>query len=138
MATLSPDVMIETLLRENRLPEERHCANCGVRTDDLRIAEIFCQQALAVQESRVTYPWFLSLFAGLFGGAFGWLLFSSASGETEVLGEDIFYLLPVRLCTHCGKDLTDQHMVRLFQTVPVYQDLLFKYPNSRIRVARPY
>ncbi len=60
-----------------------------------------------------------------------------AGGERRVLGRDVSYRLPVRACTACGQGLDSSGMRKLLGSVPLYAQLLAKYPLAQVKVTRP-
>ncbi len=123
---VSADVVIETLLREGRLPEERDCVGCDLPTEDVSYAHVECARAEVRKPGWTLNPLWLLV---------GYLVFKR-EGEVQVRGRDVAYRLPVRVCEGCARGLNNSGIRRLLEQVPLYAQLLAKYPRARVSLAR--
>jgi hypothetical protein len=130
---LSPEKVVETLLLAGKLPEERHCVLCATATDGLVCCTTECERAY-VQSGRP--PWWAYLLGFL---TFGWIgaavVHSSSGGDREV-GRDRIFPLPLRVCENCKPRLNGPAALKAaLSRVPVYRDLLAKYPWARVTLS---
>jgi hypothetical protein len=58
---------------------------------------------------------------------------ASRNDAAPPLGRNVRYLLPIRLCSTCSKNCGRSDFKLLLCSVPVYADLLAKYPHATIR-----
>ncbi len=126
--------VVETLLLAGKLPEERHCVVCATATEGVLCCTTECERA-HVTGGR---PWWAYLLGFL---TLGWLgaaaVYASAGGEQE-WGTDRIFPLPLRVCASCQRRLNGTAELKAaLCRVPVYRELLEKYPNARIEVSSP-
>jgi hypothetical protein len=121
-AVLGPELLIEDALRRGELPTSSSCARCGEVTAHCAWVWAECEQA------QIKEPgWTISPLALLFG----WLILRR-SGETRVLGRDLSFRLPIRLCAGCCGGLGGRGLREVFAKEPLYQRLLDKYPQASL------
>jgi hypothetical protein len=119
---VSPELMIEALLRENGLPEGPDCVVCSAATDEVRYVWADCEKPTIKKPGWTINPLML---------LFGWWVFYR-SGETRVLGRDITYRLPLRVCRVCADGLRGSGVKDILCRVPLYERLLQKYPKAKL------
>jgi hypothetical protein len=125
-AVLGPERLIEAALRRDELPTSPCCVHCGEITADCAFIWAECERA------QVKRPYWTISPLGLL---FGWLIFSR-SGPTRVLGRDLTYCLPIRLCEDCYPRLGGRRLREAFAQEPLYRRLLDKYPDARLSLSR--
>jgi hypothetical protein len=74
-----------------------------------------------------------ALLGCLFFGLLGAWLFARVNRESRVIGRDVRYAVPLRVCEMCDCELSDtKSITRAVRAVPVCDALLEKYPGARI------
>jgi hypothetical protein len=122
---------IRYLVAEGRLPADDKCMGCGIVTDD--VLQLVVECALPKQKSPGI--WDVIILKALV--PIGHLLGDAGRSalETEVVGREIVVKTPLRLCGQCA-DTTPlsrrDDLVCLLENVPLYRQLLNKYPCARI------
>jgi hypothetical protein len=129
-AGLAPDLVIESLLLANKLPEEEECILCGDPTIGCVYCQVECERAVVVDGRP---PLWAVIGMVLLFGWVGALLARSARKEPREWGKDRSFNLPMRLCDRCRPELTDTASVkRALRSVPLYRRLLDKYPRALV------
>jgi len=129
--TLQPEAEVEALLLAGVLPEEDHCVLCGDLTESILRCRIECERA-HTKDDRPWWVWLLAFFAG--GAIFG----SIAMGEdkqnqTTEYGKDRIFDLPLRACRTCQNKIREKEdLKKTLWEVPLYRELLRKYPKAEI------
>lgn len=124
-SSTSPELMIEYLLLENRLPDETECVCCGAPTSDAAKFDVVCER-IEVTGGR----WKINVAALLVG----WIYASREPGVQH--GRNIAFRLPLRICRGCGKGLGRAGLRDAVRRVPVYAQLLDKYPWAKLSAFR--
>ncbi|MBX9623894.1 MAG: hypothetical protein K2X82_08765 [Gemmataceae bacterium] len=126
---LSAGVQLRTMLLRGDLPGTDVCAVCGRKSDGLVRVVIHCERAV-VKTGADRADQIGCLLLGLL---FGWLVLLRPPREYRVLGEDVVFTVPLRVCDRCAPDLDHPNDLRdALRTVPVYTALLHKYPVARV------
>jgi len=124
----APELIIESMLRNNELPEDELCVQCHNSTDGIRHFIVVCEQA-ETKKTTGELAYFLLL---------GWVglvlaMFMDGNNPSNEFGRNIRYRLPLRICPACGKNSNKSELKRLFCTVPVYAHLMRKYPHAIVK-----
>jgi hypothetical protein len=139
-AAVSPELMIESLLRDGNLPQEQTCISCARPTDGVRYAWVQCERAEAQKPGGWTlFGLFFLLRLLPFGRLLGSLAVlheAEGEGERRARGRDVGYRLPVRVCVACARGVDSDGMRKLLGCVPLYAQLLAKYPMAQVTVVR--
>ena len=128
---IAPELVLESMLTRGELPAERDCLLCGAQVASIRRFHVICERSWEKKtgDSRVASG-LLAVLTTIF---FGWWVYIRKQREVRQLGRDTQFTLPVRMCDHCAADVRDrQGMVRVLSEVPVYRQLLDKFPNAEI------
>jgi hypothetical protein len=133
---LTPDVRVQQMLDLGMLPEETRCLGCGKETTGVRYFWATCERAFVKKDaSRV---WWVVLLGWLFLGWWSIILLLARARDDRVHGTDVSFRLPLRLCPECGPDLDRPGALReRVHDVPIYTELLDKYPNAELAVDVP-
>jgi hypothetical protein len=124
---MSAEVRLEQMLQRGLLPQERNCLVCERPTSGLAYCWTSCERA------RVEQPtgWELSPWVWV-TMLFGFLTLRKVRTE-RVEGRDLRFRLPLRICVDCGGQLRDIMRLKLtLMEVPVYAELLAKYPDAEV------
>jgi hypothetical protein len=129
-AALSPELEIESLLQEGRVPDGLECRRCGATTDAVAHVHVECERP--EEDRRVgTLTMILSFW-------FGWLTallaFAQSGREAPVHGRNVSYRLPLRLCRGCTAACRDDALKDALRKEPVYGRLLAKYPHAKASI----
>jgi hypothetical protein len=125
--TVSVELLLGALLRDGHFPEEKDCLRCGIPTTDICYALVVCERP----EVRSKYDWSLSLVGLLFGH-----LVFSRRGEDRERGRNVSFRLPLRVCSDCTSRLRHPALVEAMRQVPLYGQLLEKYPQAEVSLER--
>jgi hypothetical protein len=129
---ISPEMAIESLLANGKLPADNLCVGCGEETD--QIAQVRAECERAVVRSGISWPALILSF--LFSPLLGALLLRSR--EPQEYGRDKVFWLPLVLCPDCQRASQDWAVLwDYFQRVPLYQELLMKFPSARLEFVSP-
>jgi hypothetical protein len=125
-AVLGPELLIEAALRAGDLPSSPCCARCGEVTPDYAIVSAECERARVRESGWVIHP--LALL-------FGWLVINRP-GPPRVLGRDLIFRLPLRVCDGCFSRLRSRDLRKALAREPLYRQLLDKYPHAGLSLSR--
>ncbi len=117
---LSADLMIQALLLDGALPEEKDCVACELPTADTGFVDVNCERP----EVQRRTTWGFNPVPLLFG----WLSFTRTTAVREV-GRDVRFTLPLRVCRECGGGANPRDLLR---RVPLYRRLLEKYTAATV------
>jgi hypothetical protein len=127
--TASPELIIESMLRNNELPENSLCVQCHTVTENVRYYDVVCERAeLKRAANGCIYFGYLLLF-GWVGAVLAMIKDDAAQG---VHGRNINFRLPLRICSVCNSKRIEPDSKELLCQVPVYAHLFLKYPHARI------
>jgi len=115
------------LLKDGKLPQERDCVGCGMPTGHVRYAHVNCEKPKTRKPG-----WSLDL--NPIALLFGFITWRRADGDVRVIGKDLAYNLPVRVCEDCAARLSDRKMVGFLKSIPLYALLLAKFPAAMVSV----
>jgi hypothetical protein len=130
---ISPEMAIERLLASGRLPADNLCVGCGKETDQVAQVRAECERAVV----RGGISWPTLLMALLFFPIVGIVLLRRR--EPQEYGRDKIYWLPLALCPDCHQWAAQDRdtLWDFFQRVPLYQELLMKFPSASVEFAGP-
>jgi hypothetical protein len=127
---LNPEVVLNTLLSAGKMPFEDICTRCGTETNE-RVQVMAEFERAVVRGGGISWP--ALILSALFLPV---LIFTRR--RTEVYGRDKVYWLPLPVCKQCQEHVQDEaDLRRAVRKVEVYDDLLEKFPQARIRLATP-
>jgi hypothetical protein len=132
---VSPELVVEQLLLQGRLPADRFCVCCAAETDAVLHVHTECER-IQVRDP-VGGWWPILLVAGLFLGMWLWLvvLLSRRSQTAEQHGKDKIYALPLVVCRKCQATLRGPRDIKeALRQVPEYAELLDKFPDAVVRL----
>ena len=125
----SPELIIESMLANQELPEDSLCAVCHVETDHICYFNVICEQVEAEKKGLGVFGYVAALLVGMLSHAV-LFEFMSAGKNPQTRGRNVRYRLPLRLCPVCATDKGSA--LALLSHVPVYAHLFKKYPHARI------
>jgi len=132
-STISPEMHLDHLQSTNQIDVGGHCALCGVTTERRITLEVECERAWV----KGGGGFWSQLIGFIMLGWVGLLIARLGSSERRQLGADKIYQLPLPICEHCRPRLKDRSVAwDCLMQIPVYGDLLEKFPNAKIRVAQ--
>jgi hypothetical protein len=128
---LSPDVRVEQMLQLGMLPRETRCVVCDKATTGVAHFWAVCERAFVKKDpARV---WWVVALSWIFLGWLGLILLLVRSRDDTVHGSDVQLRLPLRVCPECAPGLAGPGVLRdAVLVVPIYADLLDKYPNAAL------
>jgi hypothetical protein len=126
----TPEMALEALLLAGKLPEEEECVLCSEVTSGCATCLVDCERAY-VSDGRPHWLVWVAFYL-----AFGWigalLVWATRSEGTE-WGKDRAFRLPLRICDRCRPRLHESGALRrALRDVPLYRQLLAKYPRATI------
>lgn len=125
---LSADAQLPLMLLRGDLPGTDTCVCCGRTTTGLVVVDIVCERA---EVKRVGRGGPIGCF--ILGLLLGWIVLIRESRDEKVVGRDVAYSVPLRVCEQCDDDLRSAGNLRgALRQTPIYAALLDKYPNARI------
>jgi hypothetical protein len=134
----TPEMVVETLIAAGRLPEGDECVECGTATTATLCCVAECERAY-LKHSAPPAP-----IRGLLGVVIGaiplvgpiiLLILEGMSGGPREWGKDRIFPLPLRICEGCQQGLTSEAKIKAaLVRIPVYKDLLDKYPGATVRL----
>jgi hypothetical protein len=129
---ISPEMAIERLLAAGRLPADNLCVGCGKETEQVVQVRAECERAI-IRGGRVS--WLRLLLYILVAPV---VLVIPRDGPPQEYGRDKIYWLPLVLCEDCQRAAQDPNVLwDYFQRVPLYRELLMKFPSARVEFAGP-
>ena len=121
-----PELIIEDLLKEGRLPADSACLRCGEETDTIYSVLAECERARYGPPGCMVLPitWVTILF--------GTVVYR-VTKPVWLEGRDVLLRLPLRLCTGCARWMCAAGAFKeVMRRVPVYKQLLQKYPAAKV------
>lgn len=134
-ATRTPELILQVLLAEGRLPRESDCVGCRRETDGVVWVIAECERPEVQSDAAAGWGWTavaLMLF-GLFAAIFVRALASRVSDTADEVGRDVTLRLPLRCCPACEPSLQGERLWDAALSVADYGPLLRKYPHTRLR-----
>jgi hypothetical protein len=134
--TANPVLMIERLMAKKELPPGKDCSRCGRDSTETVVFVAECERRWIKQPGK--WDWLavavfsvpIALFTHL------WVRQQRVQ-DTHQFGRDIVLDLPLRLCPACrAESRTPSEIAKALRTVPVYAQLLDRYPEAKI-IQRP-
>jgi hypothetical protein len=127
---VSPEMAVERLLAAGRLPADHFCVGCGRETDQVAQVRAECERAVVRGGG---FSWATLLLSWLFLPV---IIFQG--DEPQEYGQDKVYWLPLVLCEGCQRAAQDRGTLwDYFQRVPLYRELLMKFPSASVEFAGP-
>jgi len=128
-SAMSAEIRLDDMLRRGILPQETTCLMCRKPTDAVSYCWTTCERPQVENE----LGWFQIVARVLMFNLLGLASdIAHAEGDT-VHGRDLRYRLPLRVCPECTGQLWDARMLKeTLLDVPVYADLLDKYPHADV------
>jgi hypothetical protein len=128
---IPPEKLIEHMLGKGEVPGDGRCAGCGKPTEQVVHVETECEKSWTVYQRP---PWATVLL-----GCFFWpvwvFVYLWGWGEKTTHGSDKSYVLPLSMCPGCLPAMTGAAAIkRCMWTVPVYRQLLDKFPDAKVRL----
>jgi hypothetical protein len=124
---ISPELLIEHLLRSGELPPDDHCLECGRPTDGLAFVVAECERAWVKGPGFFWY-----IIAGwVLGPLLAIALWWRRTEEPEY-GKDKVYRLPLPVCPECRPNLRPREVREWMCRVGVYEQLLDKFPDASV------
>jgi hypothetical protein len=128
---LAPAVQVRSLLLRDELPGTRECACCHRETDHLARVSVVCERVITKTRASPTATLLGCFFFGWIGALLAWLV--SRTEPVAQYGEDISFVLPLRVCSVCDHELTTPAALRgALVATPAYAALLERYPNATV------
>jgi hypothetical protein len=125
---VSPELVVESLLLEHRLPADRFCVCCGTKTDDVLNIHTECERTQVRGSGR---QWPVLFLPGLL---FGFIIWKWHRQTVQELGKDKIYALPLAICRDCQPTLLSTRDIKqALRQVPEYARLLDKFPDAAVR-----
>jgi hypothetical protein len=132
-----PELLIQHLLAAGKLPGTKLCLGCGFETEQVFEVRTECERSHVVDtggSSCLTAGlifWISPLWAAI--RFFG----PSDATQTEVLGRDTIFALPVPVCSDCHGTLRNRKRLKQsMQQIPEYRRLLEKFPWARVKLGK--
>jgi hypothetical protein len=126
---LSADMQLRAMLQRGELPGTDECVRCHRPTGNAVRVVIECERA----ETKSVYSREGQATGCLLGLLFGWIVIRSPDREDRVVGHDVVFAVPLRICEVCESEIRSAGALReTLRRVPVYAALLDKYPDARI------
>jgi hypothetical protein len=126
----SPELILESLLKNKELPDTNECAFCSCSTDGVVWAELVYAQPESKHDAEELGGWLVGgcLVAVLFGVA---KFFSRPEPQRDqrYVGYQVKYRIPVRCCEACALTLTEKKLHDAVWRQRVYVQVLVKYPQ---------
>lgn len=129
---VSPEVMIPHMLVNGELPGTKKCAKCGVETVELVRVIAECERKFFRKGGGFNWPLFFvtAIFSPL-------VFFRWEHRTVEELGRDKTLLLPLAICSRCRGWLRGRWRIKeTLKTVPIYRELLDKFPKAKVTIRR--
>jgi hypothetical protein len=130
---LDPEFLIRSGLSEDDLFPDKTCCHCGGETAAWLPVKVECEPGY----HEGGFGWgtfFLTALTAIFL-PFGFILFRS---RPKIVHYGKGYRLPVLICPECQKSAprSEQTVKEWLRQVPVYRQLLDKYPKARAYVVK--
>jgi hypothetical protein len=130
--TANPVMAIEHLLATQQLPLESTCNSCGREGAEIVKFVAECERRWLRRPGR--WDW---VVVAIFSLPIALLthLWIRRTGEVREYGRDVILDLPLRLCPACRPEMrTRSQMAAALRTVPIYAQLLNRYPKAKLSV----
>jgi hypothetical protein len=128
-----PELVLEQHLLAGGLPAGTDCVSCGTDTPHVLEVTLECERARVTRPGELTWGKQIAMF--LVSPLLAVLAnILETRGEPREYGKDKVYVLPLRMCTACARDLAGRGEVKAWlAAVPVYRRLLEKYPGAKVK-----
>jgi hypothetical protein len=125
--TISPELAIELLLKDGKIPGDGNCICCGVPSNEKCYVRIVCERGELRAEGWRVNAWYTVL-----GLLLGWIVVRREWQPESVRGRHVEFRLPILLCSNCAPSMTRSKIPDTLRKIDVYRQLLDKYPKSSI------
>lgn len=130
-SSVSIDLLISHMFAKGELPVETDCVLCSQRTESTFVAVVECEREKMSQKN--TLVWYEILLLPI-----SWMLvvvsYFKRQQHSRVIGKDLIYRLPIRVCVECKPEIRSAAQVRAaLAKTDLYRQLFEKYPDSRVR-----
>ena len=100
----SPELMLETMLRDGELPQDSNCVKCHAKTDNVRYFSVECETP-EIKESRtgVGHMMAFVMFFGWLGALMGYLRERGNMERENIRGRLVNFRLPLQICEICDR-----------------------------------
>jgi hypothetical protein len=142
----SPELVIEHLLAEGRLPGSQVCTACDANTDETVLVMVECERSWTSHASELNWrTLILWLFLPMLLILPVWIFHHALQGQREHLetgeetehGTNKFYRLPLPLCYHCKHGLRGRRgLKKCLRRIPDYDRLLEKFPDAAVTLCK--
>jgi hypothetical protein len=132
---ISPELLIEHLLGSGELPPDKHCLDCNRLTDCVMFVAVECERLRL--EKRQSMLWYIPVYL-LTNWIVALALFDRERhrDHPKEYGRDKIYRLPLPVCENCHAKLRPRQAKEWLRRVPVYEQLLDKFPNAVVTLAK--
>jgi hypothetical protein len=125
---IAPEVLIEHLLASGELPPNKSCIECGTATEKMVYVVVECERIFI--RTRGGFSWRVFLVS-LFLPVRFWYW---EPREEKEYGRDKIYRLPLPVCGSCRPKLSGRTIADRLRQIPVYEQLLDKFPDAVVRL----
>ena len=126
----SPELILESMLRDGDLPQHSYCVECHAVTDHIRFFSAICETPDLKKTIRgCSYIAYYLVF-----GLLASVIIRTIQTQTpeEEHGRRVKFRLPLRICHICDSKRTAADSMAVLSQVPVYAHLFKKYPHAII------
>jgi hypothetical protein len=122
---------LQYMFANGELPPDHACAQCGAETSDVIHCSVECERPLTTGRG-----YWETVLLGLFSPIAFLGLLSQESKDPEVVGQELIVKTPLPLCSKCtfAVQPTRYNVRELLRGVPLYNQLLRKYPGAELHV----
>jgi hypothetical protein len=127
-----PVMLIQHLLSTGQLPGIKTCVACGHETDHVVEVRTECEKSYRTKSDNrswgMTFLWLFVFWPAIF--------FTSRRPQIIESGRDTVFSLPLPACEDCRQKLRGRKAVKqALQKIPLYCQLLQKFPNATLTLA---
>ena len=127
--TKSADSEIRSRLDDGSLPLESRCAVCDAATAHMACVYVECER----RDVKDSVPLWQKLPVTVLGWVLGTILIWCTDYDTQLVGRDVSFHLPVRVCEYCVTRVRTVKAARqALLRSELYARLLEKYPHARV------
>jgi len=128
-SAMSAEIRLDDMLRRGVLPEENICLICQKPTTSVAHCWTTCERPQVERE----HGWFQYIVRTITFDLLGLAQDMRYTEGDTVHGRDLRYRLPLRVCPDCTGQLCDARLLKeTLLDVPVYAELLDKYPHAEV------
>ena len=127
----SPELLVEHHLATGSYPTNGQCVDCLREAEEVLTVELDCERTLEKGGDSGVFGMLLTMLLFLPLGLF---VYFRRRERGRQIGQDRVYRLPLEMCGPCRHVVRKNADVReRLLKVPVYRQLLEKYPRAKIR-----